>query len=713
VADLLLELGCEEIPATFLARALDALPGLATRRLGEARLAHGAVRALGTPRRIALEVRGLADRQPDLRERVIGPPASAAFAADGTPTRAAIGFAQKNGVDPATLERAEVPGKKGAYVVATRHVAGRAAAEVLPPLLVDLIGAIPWPKSMRWHWTDASFVRPVHWLVALLDDRVLPLTWGGLSAGRTSRGHRFLAPGPIELPAAGAYLEALRRAFVIADVEARRDTIVAELARVEGELGLAVRPDPELLAEVTHLVEYPVAVAGAFDPGHLEVPEEVIVTAMRNHQRYFAVQDEAGRLAPRFVTIAGTVVRDAAVVAAGNERVLAARLADARFFFREDRRRPLDEHAASLDQVVFQARLGTVGAKVGRLVRIAAGIAVDHLGADRDDLRVADVERAARLAKADLATGVVGELPELQGVMGGHYARLAGEPEAVWRAIPDHYRPRGAGDAPPATLIGAIVGIADRIDTIVGCFAVDLEPTGSADPFGLRRAALGILTTLLDRDAGLPVRVDALIARAAHHLAADGIEVTDTDLGEVREFFRGRLRGLLVDDGIAPQDVDAALGAGWDDPCDARRRARDLAVVPREAREVFKRIANILDDAHRKGIVFTGDPRPERFADEGVEWRLYRARARIGEPIRAILEAPEREYRRLFALLVELQADVAAFFDRGGVMVMDPDPELRANRLALLDWVIRPFAAVADFRHLAGVEERSRGGGAS
>ena len=700
--DLLLELGTEEIPAKFLARALDELPKLAAARLAEARLACAGVRAMGTPRRIALEVRELAERQPDLRERVVGPPASAAFDASGKPTKAALGFAQKNGVDPATLEKAPVEGKKGEYVVATRHVAGRDAAEVLPPLLAGLIDAIPWPKSMRWHWGEAAFVRPVHWLVCLLGDRVLPLAWGGLSADRTSRGHRFLAPGPVEIASAGAYAEALRRAFVIVDVEARRDTIVAELRRVEGATGLRARQDAALLAEVTNLVEYPVAVAGGFDPAYLEVPEEVIVTAMRTHQRYFALESGDGALAPRFVTIAGTITRDEQVVSAGNERVLAARLSDAQFFFREDRKRSLEEHAATLDSVVFQARLGTVGAKIARIAAIAGGIAVDHLGIDPGE-----VERAARLAKADLATGVVGEFPELQGVMGSHYARLAGEPEAVWRAIADHYRPRGASDAPPETLVGAVVGIADRIDTIVGCFAVDLEPTGSADPFGLRRAAIGILATLLDRGAALPVRVDALIARAAHHLRAGGpagtpgIDVTETDLGEVREFFRGRLRGMLVDEGVAAQDVDAALGAGWDDPVDARARARDLAVVPREAREVFKRIANILDDAAAKGIEGAARPDPARFVAD-VERKLHgAAEAALGR-LDALIAA--HEYRRVFATLVELQPFVAAFFDRGGVMVMDPDPALRDNRLGLLRWILAPFARVADFRMLATVQ---------
>jgi glycyl-tRNA synthetase beta chain len=689
-ADLLFELGCEEIPAKFLARALEELPGLAGKRLADARLQHESLRALGTPRRIALEVRGLADRQPDLRERVVGPPVGAAFGPDGAPTRAAIGFAQKNGVDPASLEKTEVEGKKGQYVVATRQVAGLDATAVLPPLITDLVGAIPWPKSMRWSWGEAAFVRPVHWLVCLLGDQVLPVEWGGLTAGRASRGHRFLAPGPLEIASPAAYADTLRHAFVIVDVDARRDTVLAELRRIESETGQKVRPDDGLVAEVTNLVEYPVAVAGGFDPAFLEVPEEVIVTAMRTHQRYFAVEAE-GRLAPRFVTIAGTVTRDAKVVAAGNERVLAARLADAQFFFRDDLKKSLDDHAKTLDDVVFQAKLGTVGAKIRRIVANATRFA-EAVGADT---RAA--QRAAQLCKADLATGVVGEFPELQGVMGSHYARLAGEPDPVWTAIADHYRPRGSGDELPRTRAGAIVGIADRVDTIMGCFAVDLEPTGSTDPFGLRRAAIAILSILLERD-DVQLPLGAVIATARHQLEGQKITVTDTDIGEVREFFRGRLRGLLIDEGLPAQDVDAALGAGFDDVRDARIRARDLAVVPAEARAVFKRIANILDDARMKGLEVPAQPDPARFVAE-VEKKLHAAADAATGRIGALLAA--QEYRRVFSVLVELQPTVAAFFDRGGVMVMDPDPALRDNRLALLQWILAPFARVADFRALA------------
>ncbi|MBK9032917.1 MAG: glycine--tRNA ligase subunit beta [Myxococcales bacterium] len=714
--DLLFELGCEEIPSRMLARALAELPALARARLDAARLTCGDVRALGTPRRLALVVHGLADRQPDLDERVVGPPTSAAFAADGTVTKAGLGFAAKNGVDPSTLERAEVPGKKGTYVVAVRHVPGRSALEVLPALLTELIAAIPWPKSMRWGWREVGFVRPLHWLVALYGAEVVPVRYGGLVAGRATRGHRFLAPGAIEVARAGDYVEALRPAFVIVDPAARQRMIEAELARLAVETGCTVRRDDELLGEVTGLCEYPVGISGTFDPAFLEIPEEALVTTMRNHQRYFAMEQD-GRLAPRFATIAATVTKDAAVVQAGNERVLAARLSDARFFFAEDCKKDLDALRAKLDDVVFQAKLGearSTGAKVRRIVGIVEAL-IERVGFEHAD-GAAVARRAAELCKSDLLTGVVGELPELQGVMGMHYARrqLAADPatagiaDAVGTAIAEHYMPRGAGAALPTTIAGALVGIADRIDTLVGCFGTGLEPTGSADPYGLRRAANAILAVNLDlgpggdrhdavgKGRGFPLQLDTLIEIAAHQF--DGqIEVTDTDCGELHEFFRGRLRTLLLDGGLAALDVDAALGVGFDDVCDARLRARVLAAVPATARAVFKRIANILDDAHGKGIEISGEVKQGLFvAPDNSEWRLWNAFAAATARLDAA--AAGQDYATTVAILVELQPTVAAFFDKGGVMVMDPDPALRENRLSLLQRILAPFAAIADFR---------------
>ncbi|HWO20768.1 MAG TPA: glycine--tRNA ligase subunit beta [Kofleriaceae bacterium] len=697
-ADLLFEIGCEEIPAKMLARALAELPAAVEQRLAAARLAHGAVRALGTPRRLAVIVKGLADRQPDLVEEVVGPPVSAAFAPDGSVTKAGQGFAAKSGVDPASLTKKEVPGKKGLYAVAIRNVAGGDTRSLLPAMLRDLAAAIPWPKSQRWGWGMTAFVRPVQWLLALYGGEVVPVAWADLTAGRTTRGHRFLSRGEVSVASPAEYVETLRAHHVVVDPEARRELVRAELSRLEQETGLRVRPDPALLDEVIHLGEYPVGLCGQFDPSYLEVPEEIIVTAMRTHQRYFAMEDQGGKLANRFTTLMATVVKDPAVVQRGNEYVIASRLADAKFFFAEDRKKSFAEWNKKLDAVVFQAKLGdrarTIGHKVQRIARIAGALA-RHVGADADT-----VAAAAGVCKADLASSAVGEFPELQGVMGRHYARHFGLSDEIARAIDEHWWPKGQGAALPPGAAGALIALADRMDTVAGCFAVGLEPSGSADPLGLRRAAIGIWLILLahegdERWASLwPVLFDE--ARAA--LAEQGVAMADT--ASVEKFFRDRLRGIFVDQGIPTQDAEAALAQSFRDPIDARARALAIARIPKEAREVFKRVANILDDARKKHKLEPADRvDPALFAaDNTVEQKLHaamqEAREREAEPRR------RRDYAAVFDSLVQLQPTVAAFFDRGGVMVMDPDPKLRDNRLALLLQLIQPYLAIADFRLL-------------
>jgi len=699
-ADLLFEIGCEEVPAKMLARALADLPGVVAARLDGARLAHGGVRALGTPRRLAVIVKGLAERQPDLVEEVVGPPVSVAFGPDGAVTKAGQGFAAKAGVDPASLGKREVAGKKGLYAVATRNVAGRETRALLPAMLAELAASIPWPKSQRWGWGMTAFVRPVQWLVALLGGEVVPVQWADLTAGRTTRGHRFLSRDPVEIAAPGDYAEALRAHHVVVDPDARRELVRAELSRLERETGLRVRPDAALLEEVIHLGEYPVGLSGGFDPSYLEVPEEVIVTAMRTHQRYFAMEDASGKLASRFATLMATVVKDPAVVQRGNEYVIAARLADARFFFAEDRKKSFDEWNRKLDAVVFQAKLGdrakTIGHKVRRIERIAGALA-RHVGAD-----LAAVAAAARVCKADLASSAVGEFPELQGVMGRHYAAHFGLSEEIARAIDEHWWPKGQGAALPSGAIGALLALADRMDTVAGCFAVGLEPSGSADPLGLRRAAIGIWLILLaregdDRWASLwAVLFDE--ARAA--LAEQGVACSPDAAQALEKFFRDRLRGIFVDQGIPTQDADAALAQSFRDPIDARARALAIARIPKEAREVFKRVANILDDARRKHGLEIGDRvDPARFVqDNVVEQKLYAAVQEAHES--EVEPRRRRDYAAVFDSLVRLQPTVAAFFDRGGVMVMDPDPRLRDNRLSLLLQLIQPYLAIADFRLL-------------
>jgi glycyl-tRNA synthetase beta chain len=703
--DLLLEIGCEEIPAKMLARQLVELPKLVEERLAGARLAHAGVRSLGTPRRLAVIVKQLADRQPDLNEEVVGPPVSAAFAADGSVTKAGAGFAAKNGVEPSALQKKEVPGKKGQYAVAVRSVVGQDTRGLLPGLLGELAKAIQWAKSQRWNWGETVFVRPVQWLVALYGAEVVPFQWANLTAGRTSRGHRFLSPGTVEIASPDQYVKALHAAHVIVDPEDRTNVVRGELARLERETKLRVRPDETLLGEVIHLGEWPVGVSGEFDRSFLEVPEEVIVTAMRTHQRYFAMEAPDGTLANRFATMMATIVKDPVVVQKGNERVLAARLSDAKFFFAEDKKKSFDAWNEKLASVVFQAKLGdrakTIGHKVQRIEAIATALAA-HVGADP-----AAVVQAARVCKADLASSAVGEFPELQGVMGRHYAKHFGQPPEIARAIDEHWWPKGQGAQLPQSDLGAILALADRMDTVAGCFAVGLIPSGSADPLGLRRAAIGIWQILLARGESDPrwasafrVLTDAAVA-ACETQGVTFKHDLDRDLGTMYRFFRQRLHGLFVEQGIPAQDADAALSQDFMDPIDARARALAIARIPKAAREVFKRVANILDDAKQKQIVPSEAVDPKLFVtDRPVETNLHAA----------ILDAQSREtdarkrrdYPAVFDSLVQLQPIVAAFFDKGGVMVMDPDPKLRDNRLALLNWFITPYMAIADFRLLAG-----------
>ena len=695
-ADLLFEIGCEEIPARMLARQLVDFPAFVELRLAAARLAHKGVRALGTPRRIAVVVKQLADRQPDLNEEVVGPPVSAAFAADGTVTKAGQGFAAKNGVAPEALQKKEVPGKKGQYVVAVRDVVGQDARAILPSLLTELAASIAWPKSQRWGWSETTFVRPVQWLVAIHGGEVVPMTWAGQTSGRQSRGHRFLANGPVEIASADAYVDALRAAHVVVDPEARKDLVRAELDRLASATGLRVRPDEALLGEVIHLGEYPVGVSGEFDPAFLQIPEEIIVTSMRTHQRYFAMEKADGTLANRFATMMATIVKDPIVVQKGNQKVLASRLTDGKFFVAEDRKKSFDAWNTKLDAVVFQAKLGdkakTIGDKVRRIEKIAAALAT-FAHAD-----VELVKQAARVCKADLASLAVGEFPELQGVMGRHYAKDFGLSPAVATAIDEHWWPKGQGAALPTTPAGAIIALADRMDTIVGCFAVGLEPSGSADPFGLRRAAIGIWQILLGRPDWSTLWTP-LFAATRDALSEHGVTVKDPTALE--EFFRARLRGILIDGEIPAQDADAALAQDFRDPIDARARALACAKISKEAREVFKRVSNILDDARGKKLAIPAAVDPSKFvAADNVEHRLYAA---VTEA-QAREKAPRasRDYPTVFESLERLRPTVAAFFDKGGVMVMDPDASLRDNRLALLQWFIAPYLAIADFRLLAG-----------
>jgi glycyl-tRNA synthetase beta chain len=683
VAELLFEIGTEEIPAGFLAQALVDLPRLAAARLDGARLAHGAPVALGTPRRLTLLVKELAARQEDLAEDLTGPPKKAAFDKDGTPTRAAEAFAKKAGVDVSAIRIVQTD--KGEYCAARREVAGRPARELLPELLAALIRELPFKKSMRWAERDEAFVRPVHWIVALLDGEVIPLEFAGVRSGAETRGHRFLAPAPVRVGSITEYEAALRAGHVMLDPAERRRVVEREIERLGREAGGTTVPDPGLVAEVANLVEWPLGILGSFDARFLEVPREVIISAMRGHQRYFAVNDAQGRLKDDFITIAGTVPRDPAVVRRGNERVLAARLADARFFFAEDQKVKLADRAARLAGIVFINKLGTMAEKVARVRALAVGFA-QVVGAP-----VEEVARAAALCKADLTTQMVGEFPELQGVMGREYARRQGEAPAVADAIFEHYLPRGAQDQLAAGIVGAVLGVADRMDSIVGCFGVGLQPTGSADPYALRRAALGVLQTLLAR--GWRVSLKDLVRNAAR-----GYEKPVFTEAEpaVLDFLRGRLRGILCEQ--LPADVvDAVLAVGAEDVVDAAVRARALAELRSQPDfepigVAFKRVANIL-----KGAEVAAPPAGLALPVEPAEQALEEAFAAVAG--RAEQQIAAHEYAAALRDLSSLRGPVDRFFDE--ILVMDPDPSLKQRRLWLLGRINRLFMRIADFRQLA------------
>ncbi|MAQ17659.1 MAG: glycine--tRNA ligase subunit beta, partial [Sandaracinus sp.] len=585
----LLEIGVEELPASFLREGLASLEAAARRVLGEARLEPEALRVQGTPRRLALVIEGLPEAQAERREVIQGPPWAVAFK-DGAPTKAAEGFARKNGVAVEALRKAETD--KGDYVSAEVHEPGRPVAEVIPELLGDIAAGIRFPKTMRWGAGDFAFGRPVQWLVALFGDQSLAFEFAGIAAGRETRGHRFLAPAPVALTTADVYEQVLRDAQVVVDPAERKALMVERLEAAAAELGGTLVPDDFLVGECADLVEAPFVVPGSFDSAFLELPESVVISVMRDHQRYFALRSADGKLMNRYLNVVNTAEAPA-VIAEGNDRVLAARLADARFFVAEDRKHGMTSWRPKLDTTVFQRKLGTVGAKVDR------GVALSEWLAAQVDADVEATREAAGLAKLDLESLIVFEFPELQGEMGRFYALAEGVEPSIADAIAEHYMPTGA-DAPVAPGgLGAIVGTADRADTLIGCFGIGLEPTGSNDPFALRRAAISIVRTALE--GPIDVDVAALLAQAY-----DGFDVALADRDEVlaaaARFFTARLRAFYKER-FAGDVVEAALGA-WDGGSVRDLDARMKAVAGfRERPEyeslaiAFKRANNITKDA--------------------------------------------------------------------------------------------------------------------
>ena len=683
------EIGTEELPAFDLHAATKKLAGIAADALDGAGIAHGDVEVYSTPRRLIVIAHEVPEATEAVEEEFRGPSAKIAFDADGNPTKAAAGFARGKGVDVADLERRDVDGTE--YVFATRRIPSREVAELLPGILGGIITSIPWPKTQRWGSRHEQFSRPVRWLLALFGSEVVPVEFAGLVAGNTTRGHRFLAPGPHEVSDADALIDVLRGAFVV-PCEAEREASIREQVRaVEERTGLTADLPAKTMEEVVNLAEYPTVMVGSFDELFLAVPKEITVDAMLVHQRYFPLFNADGTLSNRFlITSNGDPAFEANIVD-GNERVVAARLYDAKFFYDEDLKRPLEAYVDDLDAVVFQEQLGTMRAKTNRIVALAKHLAADA-GLEGQD--AADAARAAYLCKADLVTGAVVEFTSVQGIMGSYYAEAAGETAQVARAVGDHYRPRFAGDEPPASTVGKIVAMADKLDTICGLFAIGQGPTGSSDPFALRRSAIGIVNML---DGGLNVSLEPAVDAALSAYAADGIDFDAAAAKDaVMDFFITRTRVMLRDAGNAADAIDAVLAAGVKEPAVFVKRVRALEHARTEAPETFDDFATAYARANNLRDAALGTDVDESLINE-VEHALFCAVVQAEGRVARALEADD--YRTALSELASLRAPIDLFFDR--IMVMDEDEKLRENRLRMLNRFVNVFQDVADFGKMA------------
>ncbi len=689
-ATLLVEIGCEELPPMAVAAALEQLARDTAAVLKDARLASGDPETTGTLRRLVLTVRGVAPRQDDRVTLVRGPAARIAFDPKGNPTQAAAGFARAQGVRLEALQTREIDG--GRYVVAEVREAGRSAPDVLAQVLPGVIAGLAFPKTMRWQAGGMRFGRPIRWIVALLGRRVLPLEIAGLRAGRRSAGHRWLAPRAVTIASADAYRSVASRAGIILDAPARRRRIADGAARLAADAGGVPVVDENLLEELVWSTEHPTPLIGAFDPGLAAVlPREVVLVTLQHHQKSLGVQDQDGRLLPAFIAVRDGGTSHLARVRTGHEWVVRARLEDARFFLEEDRRTTLDRRQAELERLAHVEGLGSVADHVRRLERLGGWFA-DAVRITPDDRRV--LERAVGLCKADLVTALVREFPELQGVVGRIYALEAGEPEAVAAAIEEHYRPNAAGAEGPRTVPGALLAVGDRALLLAGATLVGLEPTGSQDPYGLRRAASGIVAIL--KEWALRVGLRVLFDAAAATYDAD-VDARERAAAACVALCLQRLRMVLIEEGVAYDTVDAALAVGQDDVADVVARARAVhavrseAVMPRLATG-FARASRILKQGEAAAAVDAA------LLADGAERGLYEAWRAVRDEVEGAAAAGR--YAAALEALARLADPIDRFFD--DVLVMAPDPAVRANRLALLRGVTSTFLHVAEFGRLAG-----------
>ncbi len=683
------EIGTEELPAFDLHDATTKLGSIAAKALDSAKIPHGTVDVYTTPRRLIVLVADVPERTEASVEEFRGPSAKIAFDENGQPTKAAIGFAKGKGVDPSALERRDENGVE--YVYAVKETPSIDVASLLPDLLGSIITGIEWPKSQRWGSRREQFSRPVRWLFAMLGETVVPVEFAGLTAGSKTLGHRFLSPGPHEVSSADALIDVLRANFVVPSEAEREASIREQVKAIEAETGLVSELPAKTMEEVVNLTEYPTVMVGEFDELFLAVPKEITVDAMLVHQRYFPLFNADGSLSNKFLITSNGNPKYHDNIVDGNQRVVAARLYDAKFFYDEDLKQPLEAYVEKLGEVVFQESLGTTRAKADRLVELAGKLSADA-GLEGQDAE--DAKRAALLCKADLVTGAVVEFTSVQGIMGRYYAKAAGETDQVAEAIADHYRPRFAGDETPASLVGKVVATADKLDTICGLFAVGQGPTGSSDPFALRRSAIGILAMLED---GLNVSLIRAIDESLDIFEKNGLEF---DRAEARkaivDFFVTRTKVMLRDRGCAADTIDAVLATGVEEPMVLIARSNALESARSNDKETFEDLAIAYARANNLRDAELGADVDEALLTEHSH-ALAAAVTQAESTVEKSLAADD--YPAALGDLAALRGPIDEFFDN--VMVMDEDANVRANNIKLLNKFVSVFANVADFGKMA------------
>lgn len=679
--DLLFEIGAEEIPAGFMPNILGQLKQLAETKLNDAHLPFESIATYGTPRRLALIVKGLADTSAEISERHKGPSASIAYDADGNATKAAIGFARGKGLDVADLV------VEDGYIYAETKTAGVPAKDIVTDMLPQLITGLNFPKSMHWGNLDAKFVRPVRWLVALLDEEVIPVEFATVKSGNVTRGHRFLGADEITIKNAASYVETLKENYVMVDQDARRELISKQLHDMAASKNASIVWDDDLLEEINYLVEWPTALCGGFEESYLALPDAAIITPMKDHQRYFPLVGQDGKLLPMFLTVRNGSDHSIEVVQAGNERVLRARLDDAKFFFNEDRKKPLIDRQDGLTKIVFQEGLGNLADKTERLLKLGR-VFGEECGLHEDAAVV--LERATELAKTDLTTGMVTEFTELQGVMGKEYALLDGESPEVAEAIFEQYLPRFAGDVLPQTEAGKVLSIIDKVDNIVATFSRGLIPTGSQDPYALRRQTIGILNILLGSEWNISLRP---IFKASMELLNVPAEKQDELLGQVEEFFTLRLKNIFLDREVPHHVIDLLLSNNELSVADAEGLVNALLAnridENVELVQAYTRMYNLVKDVEYTGV-------NSDLLKEDAEKALFEAASKASEESLAAWEA--NDYAAVVAIPATLVPAINKFFE--DVMVMDKDEAIKANRLQLVRLAYSVMAIIGDISAL-------------